>query len=87
MFAAIRERATLERMGLVKRDWFLTDLAHYREAILAVDERIAIYGAGVREPDPDAAPTGMYRDSGPQRLRFTGTAEYPLLISGDPRTL
>ena len=82
-----QQRATLERMGLVKRDWFNTDLLQYREAILEVDEVIAVYGAGVREPDPDAAPTRMYRDSGPQRLRFTGTARYPLLISDDPRTL
>lgn len=82
-----QQRATLERMGLVKRDWFNTDRLQYREAILEVDDMIAVYGAGVREPDPDAAPTGPYRDSGPQRLRFTGTVRYPLLISDDPRML
>ena len=82
-----QQRATLERMGLVRRNWFTTDLVQYREAIIEIDEVIAVYGAGVRELDPDAAPTGMYRDSGPQRMRFTGTAKHPLLISDDPRTL
>ena len=77
----------LDRLLLVRRDWFNTDLVQYREAIIEVDETIAVLGAGVREPDPDAAPTGMYRDSGPQRLRFTGTAKNPLLISDDPRAL
>lgn len=85
--AAPRQRAVLERLGLVRRDWFNTEHVQYREAIIEVDETIAVFGAGVREPDPDAAPTGMYRDSGPQRLRFTGTAKYPLLISDDPRAL
>ncbi len=82
-----RQRAVLERLGLIKRDWFMTQNLEYREAIIEIEERIAIHGAGVREPDPDAAPTGMYRDGGPQRLRFTGTARYPLLISDDPRAL
>lgn len=82
-----KQRAILERLRLVRRDWFNTDLLQYREAILEVDETIAVFGAGVREPDPDAARAGMYRDRGPERLRFTGTARYPLLISDDPRTL
>lgn len=82
-----QQRAVLERLGLIKRNWFLTEEVVYREAIIEVDDTLAIYGAGVHEPDPDAAPTGMYRDSGPQRLRFTGTAKYPLRISDDPRTL
>lgn len=82
-----RQRAVLERLSLVRRNWFTTDRLLYREAIIGCDRKLAILGAGVREPDPDAPPTGMYRDSGPQRLRFTGTAKYRLLISDDPKAL
>lgn len=82
-----RQRAVLSRFDLVRRNWWNTNRLVYREAVLEADERIAILGAGMREPDPDAAPTGMYRDRGPQRLRFTGTAKHPLLISDDPETL
>ena len=82
-----RQRAVLERLGLVHRDWFGTEHLLYREGIIATDERISVLGAGVREPDPDAAPTGMYRGDRPMRMRFTGTAKYPLVISDDPRSL
>lgn len=82
-----RQRAVLERLWLIKRDWFRTDCLVYREGIIEADEQLAVFGAGVCEPDPEATPTGMYRDSGPLRLRFAGTAKFPLLISDDPRTL
>jgi hypothetical protein len=82
-----RQRALLERHGLVRRSWFSTERLHYTESIIEADERIAILGAGMLEPDLEAAPTGMYRDARPMRMRFTGTAKYPLLISDDPRTL
>ena len=82
-----RQRALLERLDLVRRDWWNTDRLYYREAVLEADEQIALFGAAISEPDPDAAPTGMYRDGRPQRLRFTGTAKYPLVISDDPRTV
>jgi hypothetical protein len=82
-----RQRALLLRLQLTRRDWWNTDRLLYREAVIEADERIALFGAAMREPDPDAAPTGMYRDGRPQRLRFTGTAKYPLVISDDPRTL
>jgi len=82
-----RQRAVLDRFGLVHRDWFGTEHLIYREGVLELDERISVLGAGVREPDPDAAPTGMYRDGPPTRMRFTGTARYPLVISDDPRSL
>lgn len=82
-----KQRTMLARLELGRRDWWKTDRVLYREAVLEADELIALYGAATREPDPDAAPTGMYRDGGPLRLRFTGTAKYPLVISDDPRTL
>jgi len=82
-----RQRAVLERLRLVHRDWFGTERLLYREGVIEVDELISVLGAGVREPDPTAAPTGMYRDGRPLRMRFTGTAKYPLVISDDPRSL
>ena len=50
-------------------------------------DMVAVLGAGVLEPDPDAPPTGMYRDSGAHRLRFTGTEKPRPLITNDPTTL
>jgi hypothetical protein len=83
-----RQRALLERHSLVRRDWFQTQGIRYREAAITIDERIAVLGAGVREPDPAVPPQGErgYRDDGPTRMRFTGTARYPLVLSDDPRS-
>lgn len=58
-----------------------------REAVLEADEQITVVGAGVREADPDAPPTAGYRDGGQTRLRLTGAAKFPLLISDDVRSL
>lgn len=82
-----RQLAVLQRLALIRRDWFNTDRLLFHEAVIEADDRIAVAGVAVREPDPEAAPTGMYRDARPLRLRFTGSARYPLLISDDPRTL
>jgi len=87
--ASVRQRALLERHSLVRRNWFGTDAIRYREAVIAVDERITVLGAGTRELDP-ATPRGLeqgYREGGPTRMRFTGTAKYPLTLSDDPRSL
>ena len=83
-----RQRDLLERHSLVRRDWFGTQGIRYREAAITIDERIAVLGAGVREPDPSAPPQGErgYRDGGSTRMRFTGTAKYPLVLSDDPRS-
>ncbi len=86
-----RERALLERYELVHRDWWQTDSLRYCEAIIEVDERLTVVGSGTREPDPEAPPDparasgGAYRDDRPTRLRLTGSARYPLMISDDPR--
>jgi hypothetical protein len=56
------------------------------EAIVELDEAIAVVGAAEREPDPTGSATqlGGYRDGSlATRLRFSG----PLLISDDPRAL
>jgi hypothetical protein len=81
------QRALLERLHLIQRDWFNTRRLIYREAVLEVDEWITVLGAGTLEVDPDAPTTGLYRDGPPLRLRFTGTRRHPLAISDDPRSL
>jgi len=81
------QRRLLDAHDLIERDWFETKSMIYREAIIAIDERIAVYGAGIREPDPDAPPGPGYRGVAAMRLRMTGTRDYPLLISDDPRAL
>lgn len=81
------QRSVLERHHLVRRDWFMTSSLEYREAILEVDEVIAVVGAAVREPDPDAEVSGLYREGGGMRLRLTGSARFPLLISDDPASI
>jgi len=59
----------------------------FREAVLALGERIAVYGAAIREPIPDADGEQGYRDGGATRLRFTGTARFPLVLSDDPKSV
>lgn len=64
----------------------IDDSLRYREAILEIDEMVAVYGGGIREPDPDGVGTMTYRDGPATRLHLTGTAKFPLFISDDPRT-
>ncbi len=73
-----RARALVRRLGIDVTPLLI------QEAVLAVGERIAVFGAAVREPDPTAVggETG-YRDGAPLRLRFTGTAKFPLVIRDD----
>ncbi len=61
----------------------------FAEATLALGERIAVFGAGVREPDPDTETTGErgYRTSQPTRFRFAGTERFPLMIRNDISSL
>jgi hypothetical protein len=83
--------ATDPELALIGRHritrWDIDELL-FREAILGIGERVVVYGAGMREPDPDA-PIGEqgYRDPRATRLRFTGTARYPLVISDDPKSV
>lgn len=80
-----RERELLDHLGLVRRDWFWTQGLRFREAVLEVGERIAVTGAGTREPDPSAhAVDGLYRDARPTRYRIAGTARHPIAITDDP---
>lgn len=59
----------------------------YREAVVFDGDRIAVLGAGTREPDPDAQPTAEYRGDQPTRLRLTSSPKHPLVISDDPTVL
>ena len=80
------ERAFLDRHGEHGRRWIFNKHLRYREAIIEIGETIAVLGAGTREPDPSATPTG-YRDDQPTLLRLTSSSRYPLVISDDPSTL
>lgn len=97
---APREEALLRRHGLFTpvsgKAVRYADGLRYREAIIEADERIAVFGAGVREVDAEAATRigssgdgeRGYRDAGaPTRMRLSGTSKFPLFISDDPRTL
>lgn len=79
--AAPEQRELLIRHDLVRRNWWNTTSLIYREAVLELDRRIAVVGAGTREGDPDAVVTGLYREGVAWRLRLTGTARFPLLIT------
>ena len=58
----------------------------YRESTISIDETIAVLGAGVREPDPDAPPTDAYRGAPAMRLRLASTPRWKLRVSDHPST-
>ena len=67
-------------LGIEARDWSQTRAVEVSEAIIELDEKIAVIGTAMREPDPDVAPAG-YRDGDvPARVRI-----FPTTISDDPR--
>lgn len=79
-----RQRAVMARHSRTR--WAPGELL-FREAILGLGERIAVYGAAVREPIPETAGERGYREGGATRLRFTGTARFPLVLSDDPKSV
>lgn len=83
-----REQSFLRRTGtVVKKLGMFVDGLRFREAIIEADERIAVFGGGVREPDP-AGRTESYRGQGmPTRLCLSGSDRFPLFISDDPESL
>jgi hypothetical protein len=80
------QRAVLARY-LPHRDFQHAQLIHFREAVIAIGETISVLGSGIREPDPEAAPSAAYRDAGRTRLRLTSSRKHPLCITDDPRVL
>jgi hypothetical protein len=82
-----RQQALLVRFGLSGERVRFSDGLRYREAVIEADKRIAVFGGGVREPDPEAD-SQSYRGEGvPTRLCLIGTSKFPLFISDDPRAL
>src|SRR5262245_21217315 len=59
----------------------------YREAVIVDGDRLAVLGAGTREPDPDAPPAESYRGDPKTRLRLTSSKKHPLVITDDPSAL
>jgi hypothetical protein len=75
-------RAKLDALGVTDRDWRHTRGLELDEAIIELDEAIAVIGSAMREPDLDAPPSS-YRDGArPMRWRLE-----PTVISDDPRVL
>lgn len=81
-YADLEQLGVLERMRIWHRDGYRleTKRLRYREEVIEVDEEIVVLGVGMLELDPEASPSGMYRQGQPLRLRFKGTAKRPLLI-------
>jgi hypothetical protein len=59
----------------------------FQEARIEPGMRITACGAGVREPDPDADPSGMYRGDPMTRLRIAGSSKNPIAVSNDGELL
>jgi hypothetical protein len=77
-----RMRAFVERYYLEPTTNRSATELRYREGVVEVGESITVLGAGVREPDPDAAgKVGGYRDAAPMRLRLSGNAARPLYLT------
>lgn len=72
--------ALLTRLGIADRDWSKTRVLELEEAIIELDERIAVIGTATREPDMDVAAEGYRDGTRPMRWRIEPTA-----ISDDPR--
>lgn len=75
------ELAFLRKYNLSPTGTVFNKALVYRESTISVDETIAIVGAGVREPDPDAPPSDAYRGAPAMRLRLTSTRYWRLRIS------
>ena len=78
--ATDEERALLARHGSSPTGLVFNRKLHYRESIIAVGDRVTVYGSGVREPDPEAPPNPSYRGPAATRLRLSGTEKHRLSI-------
>jgi len=83
------EQAFLARHGESSSNVFGSNRGlRYEERTIGVGEQIAIVGAAVREPDPDAVrPESGYREAPVMRLRMTSSAYLRLQISDDATTM
>jgi len=86
--ASTREVALQERNGVSRAKLgMFVDGFRYREAIIEADERIAVFGGGVREPDPEGQSENYRGEGVPTRLCLSGSEKFPLFISDDPKAL
>ncbi len=82
--ASALETEFLARHGVSSTEEAFNKALHFRESILGLGEAITVVGIGVREPDPAVASTDPYRRGPGQRVRLTGSAEEPLLVTDKP---
>lgn len=76
------QAAFLERKGVKLTGWSSGTTLRYREGVFEVGEPIAIMCRPMREPDPGAASREVgYREAPGTRLRVTGSARHPILLS------
>lgn len=78
------QEAFLQRHGQSSKGWMFNKSLDYKEAVIEVNETIAVLGQGIREPDPEMAPAQDYRSGPSMRLRLTSSPRFPLVISDDP---
>jgi hypothetical protein len=77
-----RQRALIDKGP--EPTWFTVIRLHYYESIIETGQRIALLGAGIREPSPIGG--SAYRDAA-MRMHFAGTVANPLVICDHPDQL
>ena len=80
------QEAFLQRHGKTSKGWVFNKGLRYKEAMIEINETVAIMGSGIREPDPMMAPAQDYRSGPPTLLRLTSSPKFPLVISDDQST-
>ena len=80
------QEAFLQRHGKSSAGWVFNKGLRYKEAMIEINETVAVLGSGIREPDPMMAPAQDYRSGPPTLLRLTSSPKFPLVISDDPTT-
>lgn len=85
--ATPQEEAFLNAHSEESKGWLFNRRLRYREGVLEAGEEVAVFGYGIREPDPTGTSAGGYRSAAAMRLRMSGTMKYPGLISDVPSTM
>jgi len=81
------EEAFLNKHARESKNWIFNKRIRYREGVLEAGEEVAVMGYGSKEPDPEGTAGAGYRDMPSMRLRISGSANFPPLISDDISTL
>jgi len=78
------EAALLARNGFDHMRTVLGRTLYFEERALQVGETVAVYGFGVREPDPDGATRATgYREAVPTVVHISRSKRQPLLLISD----